>query len=243
MKSFSPRRSAFTLVELLVVIAIIAILASILLPVIGRIREQADSTKCLSNLRQIGSAILAYSNENNDRLPGPLKATQYPVLKENEKGSLWKLIDPYLTKAADKGQTTLTERNSVFICPSYAKIYRQNEMPVYLVNMTPIGDLSQPAWGQEGQDQDPVKKAMLSTWTADQNEEKDRPVELSRLWALIDADQGVMSMETPLNRRGPGFEVNEQLAPKPVHGDHRNILYFDFHVGKVSTDERKRAAN
>ena len=241
MNRLSRRRHAFTLIELLVVIAIIAILASILVPVIGRIREQADSTKCLSNLRQIGTAIMAYCNENNDRLPGPLKAEQFPVFQQNETGSLAKFIDPYLGKTQTGGQQmTPTERNSVFICPSYSKLYRNNELPVYLVNMTEIKELKQPAWGTEQEDQDPVKKAMLTTWTADQQEGADRPVELSRLWALIDADQGVVNMETPISPQGGGFEVTAQLAPKPFHDEHRNVLFFDFHVGKLSTDPDKR---
>jgi prepilin-type N-terminal cleavage/methylation domain-containing protein len=64
------RRPGFTLIELLVVIAIIAILAAMLLPVLGRSKIRAQAVDCMNNTRQIALAWIMYGNDNDD-LPPP----------------------------------------------------------------------------------------------------------------------------------------------------------------------------
>jgi prepilin-type N-terminal cleavage/methylation domain-containing protein/prepilin-type processing-associated H-X9-DG protein len=63
------KRRAFTLIELLVVIAIISILSSMIFPSFGRAREGARRSSCSSNLRQIGLAIVMYTDDNDERYP------------------------------------------------------------------------------------------------------------------------------------------------------------------------------
>jgi prepilin-type N-terminal cleavage/methylation domain-containing protein/prepilin-type processing-associated H-X9-DG protein len=64
-----PQQRGFTLTELLTVIAIIALLIGLLLPTLSRARQAANRVACLSNLRQLAAATLAYVAENKQRLP------------------------------------------------------------------------------------------------------------------------------------------------------------------------------
>lgn len=62
-------QNAFTLVELLVVIGIIALLISILLPVLGRAKNSAKNVQCMAQLRNAGQALYVYANDNGGKLP------------------------------------------------------------------------------------------------------------------------------------------------------------------------------
>lgn len=106
---------AFTLIELLTVIAIIGILAAIIIPTVGRVRESARSAQCVSNLRQITMALMVYADDNKGFLP----ASSRPLLQsETGTGSavIWtKALRSYLPLL---GNTATAREHPIFVCGS-----------------------------------------------------------------------------------------------------------------------------
>ena len=71
IKNKQAKNYGFTLIELLVVISIIAILMAVLIPALGKARSQAKSVICKSVLKNLGTALLIYTDENRNRMPYP----------------------------------------------------------------------------------------------------------------------------------------------------------------------------
>ena len=103
------RKQGFTLIELLVVIAIIAILAAILFPVFAKAREKARQTSCASNLKQLGTALMAYTQDYDESVPNacPGVATGgYLNGCGSREDYFTNFLDPYI------------KSSQVFLCPS-----------------------------------------------------------------------------------------------------------------------------
>jgi prepilin-type N-terminal cleavage/methylation domain-containing protein len=84
------RHRRFTLIELLVVIAIIAVLASMLLPALGRARNEARTTKCLNTQRQIALYLTLYCDEYNEAFPNVTSTGWYTTVSL----AGWSLFSP-----------------------------------------------------------------------------------------------------------------------------------------------------
>jgi prepilin-type processing-associated H-X9-DG protein len=112
--------------------------------------------------------------------------------------------------------------------------------PVYVMNPREIPELQQSPWGNAS-GKEPVRKAMLSGWVDDNpNSSKRSPngmMDLTRTWAMKDADQEDFA-DAGLDGPKPGGV--DLMALTPVHGDHRNALFYDWHVGKLSTEKLKK---
>ena len=120
----SGRRSAFTLIELLVVIAIIAILAAILFPVFAQAREKARTISCLSNARQVGTAVLMYSQDYDETIIPWFVATGKPRDKFRHDLQSWvQLLQPYIKNGGpvDPPSATFSGVKAVgmMACPSH----------------------------------------------------------------------------------------------------------------------------
>ncbi len=116
LAGMSIRRRGFTLIELLAVIATIAILASLLLPVLGRVKIKAQRTACSSNLRQLGFAWVMYYTDYQDNL-----VESYPVNNPDVwvQGDMTKLTEATNADLIRQGKLYRYNENvSIYKCPT-----------------------------------------------------------------------------------------------------------------------------
>ena len=125
-------QNGFTLVELLVVIGIIALLISILLPALNKVRRQAVQVQCASNLHNLGLAMVCYANDNKGKLPQYL-AQSGPALTVGRGSWMWDIEVGVRNALIHYGATRTT-----LYCPRNSDAMDTNLLFDYGVNpMTP----------------------------------------------------------------------------------------------------------
>ncbi|HEY9249943.1 MAG TPA: type II secretion system protein [Rariglobus sp.] len=112
-------RAGFTLIELLTVIAIIGILASILIPTLGKVKESASKTTCAGNLHQIAVGTLTYAGDNKGKLPA--RPASYPFPHSFVTAD-WNALMPYV------GDHTKAD---LMYCPGALQEWRNPATPEY----------------------------------------------------------------------------------------------------------------
>jgi prepilin-type N-terminal cleavage/methylation domain-containing protein/prepilin-type processing-associated H-X9-DG protein len=221
----SSARRAFTLIELLTVIAIIGVLAAILIPTIGKVRESARTSQCLSNQRQIALAFGLYAGENKGYLP------RAGISPENTIQTWMISIKNYLPT---RGNVII---DKVYHCPAAPQPPEGYANSVFHYSASfalEAGNSATTSTGTSGNGPrtltsivNPARTILLVDGAVDPTTYR---ANSSRTYTNVDDD---------FNRGGP--DADGFLAVSFRHGDSMNAAFVDGHVAKIPWSKRREA--
>jgi prepilin-type N-terminal cleavage/methylation domain-containing protein/prepilin-type processing-associated H-X9-DG protein len=208
----------FTLIELLVVIAIIAILAAMLLPALSSARASAKSAKCMANLKQIGSAIGMYADDNDDWIV-PGQRREYDAKGKAKQIKWYNIIQPYGIDYDKHSKATCLE------CPAETRKF------VDVMTYTHYGTNSY-VMG--------VFSSDTSTRYQYQRTVFANPTKVKLVMDLNAATTSIGYPSAASYRHGAGDDRNTTAATStkvPSAGAMLNMLYLDGHVVALTVKE------
>jgi prepilin-type N-terminal cleavage/methylation domain-containing protein len=243
-------RDGFTLIELLTVIAIIGILAAIIIPTVGKVRQSGQSAKCISNLRQLGLQITLFSNDNKGFLPNLGQATinsnlTDPRIKAPGAKQLAVIFWPYYSplKLIPNPTPSNHNRHEMLVCPAVdsqfnlASVSLATTALCYIINdrQRIVNSSNQEIYlfgHPSSASSKPFNITQVDKLTFG-TAPNQKPASLSSVWSLQDGDRSLLTggSDSPTGARAAQTQL---LASTPAHKTTRNRVYLDGSVKKLT---------
>ncbi len=219
------RRSAFSMIEILAAVAICGILAALLFPAVGKMQLSGRKAGTIANMRQLGTATLAYAGDHQNRLPGPTSQGLWRGYSRSTTGQLSHMLAPYLglpdQESLEVGDNVIVPQ---LIDPGYMGFNRKapSSVPQFVQKIgypttspyagrRPFGVTESATPGKEA----PLTLLDLANLRPEQR------------WLLCTVDQDIIGLTS---------SWKSQTPPDPLYGQ-RFRLYADGRVAPVAAND------
>jgi prepilin-type N-terminal cleavage/methylation domain-containing protein/prepilin-type processing-associated H-X9-DG protein len=197
-------KGAFTLIELLVVMAIISILASMLLPALGKAKEKGVTIYCLNNLHQLGLAMIMYGDDSEDRLPLSTNNITIPGQGAFTNGAWTAALQPYY------------QNTNILRCPALSAQYNKSGFSYFM---------GSEAFSVLASDTNMVQPASVILRSINTP---------SFYVLSGDCNYPSYPINADLNNDDVDTLFTLTNLPAPIHNNRVNILFADWHVKNYS---------